>query len=173
MESNKYLEEQTLDKEIDRIVNTWQSTLLRICYIHLQDHTLAEDAVQETLIKAFRNWDSFRKESSEQTWLIRIAINTCKDIQRCNWFHRINHKITPEMLPEATIQPNEENLDLTLAVMNLPIKFHEAIILYYYQDMNTVEISNVLGITQSSVSNRLKRGRELLSKALGGRDFDE
>ena len=75
--------------------------------------------------------------------------------------------------PEATIQPNEENLDLTLAVMNLPIKFREAIILYYYQDMNTVEISNVLGITQSSVSNRLKRGRELLSKALGGRDFDE
>ena len=73
------------------------------------------------------------------------------------------------MLPEAIIQPTESNLDLTLAVMNLPKKYREAIMLYYYQDMDVREIGTVLGITQSSVSNRLKKGREMLRKALEGR----
>ena len=73
------------------------------------------------------------------------------------------------MLPEAIIQPTESNLDLTLAVMNLPKKYREAIMLYYYQDMDVREIGTVLGIAQSSVSNRLKKGREMLRKALEGR----
>ena len=60
---------------------------------------------------------------------------------------------------------------LTMAVMNLPAKFRETIMLYYYQDMDTMEISKTLGIAQSSVSNRLRKGRELLCKALEGRDL--
>ena len=54
--------------------------------------------------------------------------------------------------------------------MNLPVKFRETIMLYYYQDMDTKEIGETLGIAQSSVSNRLRKGRELLRKALEGRD---
>ena len=77
------------------------------------------------------------------------------------------------MLPEAIIQPTESNLDLTLAVMNLPKKYREAIMLYYYQDMDVREIGTVLGIAQSSVSNRLKKGREMLRKALEGRIWHE
>ena len=71
--------------------------------------------------------------------------------------------------PEAIIQPTESNLDLTLAVMNLPKKYRETIMLYYYQDMDVREIGTVLGIAQSSVSNRLKKGRDMLRKALEGR----
>ena len=59
-----------------------------------------------------------------------------------------------------------------MAVMKLPRKMREAIILYYYQDMSTEEIAETLGIAQSSVSNRLRRGREKLRKLLEGRDQD-
>jgi RNA polymerase sigma-70 factor (ECF subfamily) len=62
--------------------------------------------------------------------------------------------------------------DLSLAVMKLPRKMREAILLYYYQDMSTEEIAETLGIAQSSVSNRLRRGREKLRKLLEGRDQD-
>ena len=62
-------------------------------------------------------------------------------------------------------------MDLTLAVMNLPKKYREAIMLYYYQDMDVREIGTVLGIAQSSVSNRLKKGREMLRKALERRIY--
>ena len=74
------------------------------------------------------------------------------------------------MLPVGAIQPDTEDLDLSLAVMKLPRKMREAIILYYYQDMSTEEIAETLGIAQSSVSNRLRRGREKLRKMLERRD---
>ena len=76
------------------------------------------------------------------------------------------------MLPVGTVQPDTEDLDLSLAVMKLPRKIREAILLYYYQDMSTEEIAETLGIAQSSVSNRLRRGREKLRKLLEGRDQD-
>ena len=173
MEAALKQEEQNLDGIIDRIVNEWQLPLLRLCFIQLRDRTMAEDAVQETFIKAFRTWGSYRGECSEKTWLVRIAMNTCKDMRRGGWSRHTNRNVSPEMLPETVAQPSEDRLELTLAVMNLPVKFREAIILYYYQDMDTVEIGKALGITQPSVSNRLKRGRELLRKALEGRDIDE
>ena len=158
------------NEAIERLVKEWQLPLLRLCYIQLHDKALAEDAVQETFVKAFRGWYQFRGQSSEKTWLTKIAVNTCTDLQRGAWFRHTDRRVTPEMLPEAIIQPTETNLDLTLAVMNLPKKYREAIMLYYYQDMDVREIGAVLGIAQSSVSNRLKKGRELLRKALEGRD---
>ena len=153
-----------------RMVNEWQLPLLRLCYIQLQDKGLAEDAVQDTFLKAFRSIESFRGECSEKTWLTRIAINTCRDMQRGGWFRHIDRRVTPDMLPEAIVQPTADHSDLTLAVMNLPRKYREAIMLYYYQDMDTTEIGIALGIVQSSVSNRLRKGRELLRKTLEGRD---
>lgn len=159
------------NEAIERMVKEWQLPLLRLCYIQLHDKTLAEDAVQETFVKAFRGWTQFRGQSSEKTWLTKIAVNTCTDMQRGAWFRHTDRRVTPEMLPEAIIQPTETNLDLTLAVMNLPKKYREAIMLYYYQDMDVREIGTVLGIAQSSVSNRLKKGREMLRKALEGRIY--
>ena len=158
------------EEAIVRMINEWQLPLLRLCYIQLQDKGLAEDAVQETFIKAFRALDTFRGDCSEKTWLTRIAINTCRDMRRGSWFRHIDRKASLEMLPEAAVQPAEEKLDLTIAVMNLPTKCREAIMLYYYQDMDTAEIGAVLGIAHSSVSNRLRRGRDLLRKALERRD---
>ena len=160
------------DQTIERLILQYQTSLLRLCYVQLQDQALAEDAVQETFLKAYKGFASFRGDSSEKTWLTRIAINTCRDFQRGGWFKHTDRRITPEMLPIGTVQPDMEDLDLSLAVMKLPRKMQEAILLYYYQDMSTEEIAETLGIAQSSVSNRLRRGREKLRKLLEGRDQD-
>ena len=160
------------DQTIERLILQYQMPLLRLCYVQLQDQALAEDAVQETFLKAYKGFDSFRGDSSEKTWLTRIAVNTCRDFQRGGWFKHTDRRVTPDMLPVGTIQPDTEDLDLSLAVMKLPRKMREAILLYYYQDMSTEEIAETLGIAQSSVSNRLRRGREKLRKLLEGRDQD-
>ncbi len=160
------------DQAIERLILQYQTPLLRLCYVQLQDQVLAEDAVQETFLKAYKGFASFRGDSSEKTWLTRIAVNTCRDFQRGGWFKHTDRRITPEMLPAGTVQPETEDLDLSLAVMKLPRKIREAILLYYYQDMSTEEISETLGIAQSSVSNRLRRGREKLRKLLERRDQD-
>ena len=158
------------DQTIERLITQHQTSLLRLCYVQLQDQALAEDAVQETFLKAYKGFDSFRGDSSEKTWLTRIAVNTCRDFQRGGWFKHTDRRVTPDMLPVGTVQPDTEDLDLSLAVMKLPRKMREAILLYYYQDMSTEEIAETLGIAQSSVSNRLRRGREKLRKMLERRD---
>ncbi len=160
------------DQTIEKLILQYQTTLLRLCYIQLRDRTLAEDAVQETFLKAYKCFTQFRGECSEKTWLTRIAVNTCRDFQRGAWFRHTDRRVTPEMLPVETVQPDTEDLDLSLAVMKLPRKIREAIILYYYHDMSTEEIAETLGIVQSSVSNRLRRGRDKLRKLLEGRDRD-
>ena len=86
----------------------------------------------------------------------------------------MSRHVTPEMLPDQsanTIIDRDE--ELAAAVMKLPRKLREVILLYYYQKMNVTEVAEVLGITQSSVSGRLKRGREKLKKMIEGSEFDE
>jgi len=159
-----------LNLTLKYLIDTYQHMLMRLCYLYLHDVHLAEDAVQETFIKASRALADFRGESSEKTWLTRIAIRTCYDIRRNSWFRYINRRVTPEMLPETVEPSSEQDQTLTVAVMNLPRKLKETIILYYYQDMTTVEIAEMLGITQPTVSYRLKQGREKLRAQLEGRE---
>ncbi len=160
------------DQTIERLIREFQTPLLRLCFMQLRDQALAEDAVQETFLKAYKYYSLFRGDCSEKTWLTRIAINTCRDFQRGAWFKHTDRRITPEMLPIGTAQPDMEDYDLSLAVMELPRKFREVIILYYYQDMGMEEIAETVGIAQSTVSNRLRKGREKLRRLLEGRDRD-
>ena len=160
------------DQKIEELIRLYQVPLLRLCYVQLQDKALAEDAVQETFLKACNGLGTFRGESSEKTWLTRIAVNVCRDYQRGSWFKHTDRSITPDMLQIGEVQPDTEDMDLSLAVMKLPRKLREAVLLYYYQDMGTEEMAKALGITQSTVSYRLQKGREKLRKLLEGRDQD-
>ena len=164
---------RVLDRQFEEMVTQYQSALLRMCYIQLRDRTLAEDAVQETFIKAYRNLSTFAGNASEKTWLTKIAINTCRDLNRSGWLRLMDRRYTPEMLPEAAMHFEESEEELVLAVMQLPCKLREVILLYYYQGMNTMDIADSLGISQSSVSGRLKRARDKIRHELERRGFHE
>ena len=118
--------------------------------------------------------ESFRGESSMKTWIMKIAMHTCYDMNHSGWFRFMNRHVTPDMLPEPADAPcNERDEELADAVMRLSRKLREVILLYYYQGMNVNEIAEALGISHSSVSCRLKRGREKLKNLLEGRELDE
>ena len=85
---------QTPADRLDRMVQQYEKDLLRICCIYLRNRTAAEDVVQETFLKAFKNMDTFRGESSEKTWLIRIAINCCRDYRRSAWYRYIDFRVS-------------------------------------------------------------------------------
>ena len=159
--------------ELERLVAQYQGAVLRTCYLYLCDRSQAEDAVQETFLKVYRNLDSFRGESSEKTWILKIAMRTCYDMNHSGWSRFFNRRVTPEMLPEASVPFTERDDALTQAVMRLPEKLRRVIILYYYQGLGVREIAETLGITQPSVSSRMKRGRAKLKAALEGREIDE
>lgn len=71
---------------LENAMDRWETSLMRMCYAYLGDVLLAEDAVQETFLKAWKAYDRFRGEADEKTWLMRIAINNCKDMRRGAWF---------------------------------------------------------------------------------------
>ena len=159
--------------DFDSLLEQYQVPVLRVCYLYLCDRSQAEDAVQETFLRVYRNLHTFRGGSNEKTWIMKIAMHVCYDINRSAWYRIINRRVTPEMLPEAAVPFEEKDDTLTRAVIRLPIRLREVILLYYYQGLNVNEIAEALGISQPSVSGRLKRGRERLKAALEGRDLDE
>lgn len=160
-------------QELDRLVEQYQVAVLRTCYLYLRDRSQAEDAVQETFLKVYRSLGSFRGECSEKNWIMKIAMRVCYDMNRSGWARFFNRRVTPEMLPEASVPFEELDDALASAMMRLPVRLREVILLYYYQGLTVNEIAEVLGITQPSVSNRLKRGRDKLKTALEGRELDE
>ena len=161
---------KTVEERLTTLVALYQEPLLRLCYALLHNEEDARDAVQVTFMKAYRTLADFRGDCSEKTWLTRIAVNTCRDFRRSPWRRHENRRITPEDLPEAAATFEDEDEELTLAVMNLPKKWREVILLYYYQRMTVTEIAKALGIAQSSVSDRLKKARERLREALTKED---
>ena len=157
---------RSADEEITHLVETHQLSLLRLCFAYLHDQALAEDAVQETFIKAYRKLDQFQGNASIKTWLSSIAINCCRDMHRGSWFKYIDREISIEKLPVRSDEAIPEYDAVTIEVMRLPIRLREVVLLYYFQDMNTTEIAETLRISQQAVSERLKRARTKLRKAL-------
>lgn len=149
----------------------YQAELLRMCCLYLRDAELAKDAVQETYLKAYRALDGFRGECAEKTWLMRIAINTCRDMRRSAWLRHIDRRVTPDMLPTAFHPFEEADEELLLAVMALPVKLRETVLLYFYQDMCVKEIAESLGLSSSAVSARLDRAKKKLRNALERRPY--
>ena len=161
------------NRKFEQLVDQYQKLVLHMCYLYLCDKTLAEDAVQETFLKVYRKMDTFRGESSEKTWIMRIAVNTCYDINHSGWFRFFNRRVTPEMMPDEAVQADGDDEELTVAVTKLPVRLREVILLHYYQGMKVKDIADALGISQSSVSGRLKRGRERMRNLMEGRELDE
>ena len=150
----------------EQLVSEYQSQLRRLCCVLLKDAHLAEDAVQETFLKAYRSMGQFRTDSSERTWLTRIAVNTCRDLMRSRWFRHIDRSVRIEDLPEPETPADPEDTGLYETILQLPAKQREVVLLYFYQDMTMQEISDILQISVSNVSRRLENARKTLRKKL-------
>ena len=146
----------------------YEESLLRMCFACLNDAALAEDAVQETFLKAYRALDRFRGDAEEKTWLLRIAINTCRDLRRSAWFRHVDRKVTLDGLgePASAQEWSEWDDTLTRAVMGLRPKYREAVLLCCYQGLTGQEAASVLKISRSAVMNRLRQAKAILRKEL-------
>lgn len=153
--------------DMDRIVRTYGNAVLRMCFLYLKDTHLAEDASQETFLKVYRSYAQFDGSAGEKTWIMRIAINVCKDYLRSAWNHRVNVVEALNDIPVMQEYPHEDDT-LLREIMRLKPKYKEVILLFYYQDMKICEIARILDAPESTVSVRLKRARDQLKKRLEG-----
>ncbi len=147
----------------------YEESLLRMCFAYLGDAALAEDAVQETFLEGLSGAGSLSRRRGEKTWLLRIAINTCRDLRRSAWFRHVDRRVTLEALGEPA-DPGREwsrwDDTLTRAVMELKPKYREAVLLCCYQGLTGQEAASVLKISRAAVMNRLKQAKTILRKEL-------
>lgn len=158
---------------LEQAMETWEQSLLRTCFAYLGDLALAEDAVQETFLKAWKGYDRFRGASQEKTWLMRIAINTCKDVRRSAWFRHVDRATALDQLPEGSVPFEMEDDTLTRAVMALRSPLKEAVLLCWYQQLTGDEAAEALGVSRSTVYSRLEKARRILQKELGEWYYEE
>ena len=152
---------------IKQMIEQYGNSLLRMCFLYLHDLHLAEDAVQETYIKVYQNWDNFRRESSEKTWITSIAMNVCRTQLRKNWYKRVllkNHVMQTGYYNASLIEDDT----VLKEIASLKPIYKEVILLFYYQEMKTKEIAVALNVTETVVSVRLNRARKQLKQKLEG-----
>ena len=161
-ETEKEARRQWLETVMDR----WEATLLRLCFAYLGDRSLAEDAVQETFLKAWKGYDGFRGRADEKTWLTRIAINQCKDMLKSAWNRHTDRSVDTDLLPEAAVPFEERDDTVTRAVMSLPPKLREVTLLRWYQGLSLEEMVQVMRVPRSTVNYRLKKAKTMLQGSL-------
>lgn len=164
---------ETLPQTIERMMNEHGDGLMKLCFMMLGEHALAEDAVQETFLKAYRAYPKFRHEASEYTWLTRIAVNTCKSLRARAWFRLEDRRANPEDIPGLHAREQWPDDTVLNAVMALKPRYRDPILLHYYQGLPVKEIARALGIAVSTVSVRMLRARNMLKDALKEWYFDE
>ena len=154
------------------IVRRWQGRLVNLAWRFCRDRTMAEDLAQEAFVKAFKSLGTFRAESAFSTWLTAVALNTCRSALR----GREPAAIPIDLVPAADRQPNgltiveasERAESVRQAVMTLPARYRDALVLYYLEERDLAESARVLGVPAGTLKARLHRGRELLKRRLPG-----
>ena len=151
-------------KEFADRVHAMQERLYRLAYGQLREEQDRRDAVQEAILKAWQSRERLRDEAYFETWLVRILINECHNIQRAG------RRIFPvERLPEQPyVKENMEGSDEELreAILALPMKLRLPVMLHYIEGYTTEEAGRILHVPVGTVRSRLKKARELMKKAL-------
>ncbi len=158
--------------ELDRLMEQYGSSLLRMSALYLKDADLAQDAVQETFIKAYRHLNEYRGESSEKTWLTAICVNTCRDMLRTAWF-RHQSRIDLDSLPEKPADFAFPDNTVLTEVMRLPAKYREVVLLRYYGELKLKEVAGALRLSEGKVRSRLNKANDLLRDRLKEWYYDE
>lgn len=151
-------------------VRQHQDMVYRLALHYFASAPDAEDAVQEVFLRLYTWENPFDSPEHLRRWLIRVTANYCRDVLKSSWRRR---RVSLDTLPEQPAFQEPEQGELYQAVMSLPEKYRTVLDLFYYEELSTLEIAQLLDIRQSAVTTRLARARGKLKKTLTGVWQDE
>ena len=146
------------DEAFERGILELTETLYRVSYAQLWQRADREDAVQETLKKAWEKRKRLRDDGKLKSWLIRILLNECHNIQRRG------KRVVPSMdvpMPQAPPDADKTMHDL---ILSLPEKYRMSAVLIFMVGMTAAQAAKALGIPQGTVHSRMHRARQILKE---------
>jgi len=157
--------ESERNARITRIVQTYQSSLLRLAFAYVKNTQDAEDIAQDVFVAFFRASPAFSSAEHEKAYLLRAAINRCKNHFKAAWIK--NRRPLPETFSETPYDEASDSPVLS-CVLTLEEKYRMPIHLHYYEGYSIAEIAGILGEKPATIGTRLSRGREALKAIIGG-----
>ena len=148
---------------VEDLIRQHQKHLFAAAFSICQNTSDADDVVQDTFLKYHISKKEFSSPEHIKAWLLRVAINKAKDLNRRVW--RWN-SVSIEDLEETLAATQNEDTWLLTEVMKLPQKYRIVLHLFYYEEYSVAEIAQVLKISEGSVKTRLSRGRNMLKDSL-------
>ncbi len=163
----------------EEIVLTYQNNIYSLCSYMLGDTDTANDAAQETFLKAYQSLKNFRPNASIYTWLYRIAVNTCIDYKRKSTFEthfphttndtsHIEEQPSVDLSPEKSYESKQIADALNNALNKLSLKLKTIIVMKEVEGLSYEEIADILDISIGTVKSRISRAREELKKLIKG-----
>ncbi len=152
---------EQIERDFEQLVERQRQTIYSVCYLFADERQQADDLFQETLIRLWQGFDTFEGRSTEKTWVYRIALNTCINMDRK---HRRRKDTSPleldmDLFADEERNPAASRLHRRIGKLH---PFDRALILLWLEDLPYDEIAAILGITVKNVSVRLVRIREKL-----------
>ena len=150
-----------------RLYDQYATDVLRVCYFYLSDREKAEDVCQDVFVRLMTT-HPLLQPGREKSWLLKVALNRCRDLWRGAWLKRvILGGPTFELIPAPDeFSRRDDQQEMMAAINQLPATFKEVILLHYYQGMNIAEIAQMLELPEGTISSRLSRGRKKLESIL-------
>ena len=167
--------ETSKDTYIKYILETYSQMLIRLCYTYVKNICDAEDITQDVLLTLMKREKPFEDNEHEKAWLIRTAINKCKNYLKSGWVTKtiaFDEKINNE-IDDADNEVQSKQNEVMEAVLSLPEKYRNVIHLFYYNGYSINEISNILKKKPATIGTLLARGRTMLKKMMIGGFDDE
>ncbi len=150
---------------LQRVVDKYSDMLFRITLLHLKNKSDAEDAAQDVFFKLVEKEHIFESDEHEKAWLIRVAINVCKDRLKSAWFKKT------VVFEENLYNTTPEKKEVLSSVLELPVKYRSIVLLFYYENYSIAEIARIIGKKEATIGSQLHRARKLLKIKLE-EDFD-
>lgn len=152
------------EKDFKIKYDLYKDTIYRIAYTYVHNHQDSEDVLQEVFIKYLNSNDLFESLDNEKYWLIRVTTNICKNKVTSFWNKKII--INENVIDVAQNKDETEKARIYSILTNLPNKYKEPLVLYYYEDFKIDEIAKILKKTTSCIKKRLERGRQMIKKEI-------
>ena len=144
---------------------TFMEKMIRAAIL-MNDEDIA-DAVSDTILTCWESIGCLREEKYFRTWMTRILINKCNDIIR-----RKKYILQADIPDKPYIDSGFENTEWKETINMVSDKYRLVLVLYYIEDFNTKDISEMLGMPEGTVRSRLARGREQLRQIYEEREYE-
>lgn len=158
---------QMNERLFEELYEKYASDVLRVSYFYLGDRQQAEDVTQDVFVRLLTHTPDL-VPGREKAWLLKVALNRCRDLWRAAWVKRVVLG-SPAMELAPAPENMEERLErqeLLASIRRLPPDFRDVILLHYYQGYGIAEIADMLKVPEGTISSRLSRGRKKLEDIL-------